>query len=245
MIPKVNNDFHVMHAPSFPPRLSLYYSPKACSLASHIALEESGLPYTAVDVNIRTQQNRSSAYLALNQSGTVPALQIDEIVLTESQAILTYIADMVPQRELLPRPGTLARARAHQWMNLISSSLHVSFRAIFRPQVYAGSSELGMRAVRDQGQANLNEVLATIEKRLGTSAYVLGDGFSVVDAYLFVFYLWSFDERLCEPAPPRPRYKALAELMWQRESVRTVVARERLVRAYELPWDSAMVETAT
>jgi glutathione S-transferase len=232
-----------MLTPTFPPSLSLYYSPKACSLASHIALEESGLPYKAVDVNIRTQANRSADYLALNPSGTVPALAIDDAVLTESQAILTYIADLVPERELLPRPGTLARARAHQWMNLISSSLHVSFRSIFRPQAYAGPSESGQSAVRDQGHANLADVIDTVEKRLGASPYALGEKFSVVDAYLFVFYLWSFDERLARPAPARPRYKALAQLVWQRPCVRTVVERERLVRAYDLPWEAVEAES--
>ena len=88
----------------FPPQLTLYYSPKACSLASHIALEESGLPYTAAAVNIRAQDHRRPEYLKLNPSGTVPALGIDDQVLTESQAILTYIADLVPERNLLP-PG--------------------------------------------------------------------------------------------------------------------------------------------
>lgn len=234
-----------MQATSFPPSLSLYYSPKACSLASHIALEESGLPYTAVAINIRTQANRSPAFLAKNPSGTVPALEIDGAILTESQAILTYVADLVPERGLLPRPGTLARARAHEWMNLISSSLHVSFRAIFRPQAYAGSSEAGSRAVHEQGLAKLADTIGIVESRLSTSAYAMGDCFSVVDAYLFVFYLWSFDERLSRPAPPRPRYKALAERVWQRESARTVVARERLVRPYDLPWAAAVAEISS
>lgn len=225
-----------VQAPPFPPRLALYYSPKACSLASHIALEESGLPYRAIDVNIRANENKRPEYLALNPSGTVPALGIDDVILTESQAILTYVADLVPDRKLLPRVGSLARAKAHQWMNLVSSSLHVAYRAIFRPQAYAGTSPAGIDAVREQGHANLASTLALIEKRLGGAPYAMGDSFTVVDAYLFVFYLWSFDERLSRPLPPRPHYEALAGRVWQRTAVRTVVARERLVRAYELPW---------
>lgn len=221
---------------AFPPRLTLYYSPKACSLAAHIALEESGLPYEAVDVNIRVGKNRSEQYLALNPSGTVPALRIDEAVLTESQAILTFVADLVPGRELLPRPGTLERARAHQWMNLISSSLHVGYRAIFRPQAYAGNDESGMRAVRERGHAIVADVTRTVEQRLDATGYALGRQFSVVDAYLFVFFLWGFDDRLATGLPKYPRWKALAELVWQREAVRKVVARERRVRAYDLPW---------
>ncbi|WP_051303108.1 glutathione S-transferase family protein [Comamonas composti] len=220
---------------AFPPQLTLYYSPKACSLAAHIALEESGLPYAASTVNIRAQDNRRPEYLQLNPSGTVPALGIDAQVLTESQAILTYIADLVPERNLLPRTGTLARARAHQWMNLISSSLHVAYRGIFRPQSYGGESPEGMAAVSAQSHHSLTKVIQTVEERLGEQPYALGDSFSVVDAYLFVFYLWSHDERIQQALPARPRWHALAQRVWQRESVRKVVLREREVRAYDLP----------
>ena len=219
----------------FPPQLTLYYSPKACSLASHIALEESGLPYTAATVNIRAQDHRRPEYLQLNPSGTVPALGIDEQVLTESQAILTYIADLVPERNLLPRTGTMARARAHQWMNLVSSTVHVAFRGIFRPQTYGGEAPEGAAAVGAQSHQNLAKAIQTIEQRLGERPYALGEDFSVADAYLFVFYLWSHDERIQHELPERPRWRALAERVWQRDSVRKVVAREREVRAYELP----------
>lgn len=221
---------------AFPPKLDLYYSPKACSLASHIALEESGLAYEAVSVNIRNQENRREEYLRLNPGGTVPTLGIDGRPLTESQAILTYIADLVPERQLLPRPGTLARARAHEWMNLISSSLHVSYRSVFRPQTYGGEDPAAMEHVQRQGRKNLAKYLALIESRLDpASAYALGETFTVVDAYLFVFYLWSYDERLQCDLPERPRYRALAERVAARPAVRKVVARERCVRAYDLP----------
>jgi glutathione S-transferase len=93
----------------YPPNLTLYYSPKACSLASHIALEESGLPYEAVSIDIRAGQNVQPDYLKINPSGSVPALAAGDTVITESQAILTYIADLVPERELMPRPGTRLR----------------------------------------------------------------------------------------------------------------------------------------
>ena len=233
-----------MTAPSFPPRLTLYYSPKACSLASHIALEESGLPYVAAAVNIRAQEHRRPEYLKLNPSGTVPALGIDGQILTESQAILTYLADLVPECNLLPRTGTLARARAHQWMNLISSGVHVAFRGIFRPQTYGGESREGIASVSDQSHQNLTKAIQTIEERLGEHPYALGENFSVVDGYLLVFYLWSHDERLQQKLPERPRWRALAERVWSRESVRKVVAREREVRAYDLPAGFALTMDA-
>lgn len=228
-----------MNAPPFPPELILYYSPKACSLAPHIVLEESGLPYATRSVNIRAGEHLRPEYLKLNPSGTVPALSIDGQILTESQALLSYLADLVPERELLPRPGTLARARAHEWMNFISSSLHAAYRSVFRPQSYGGDHPEVVEAVRAQGHERLARALQTVERRLGDTPYALGDAFSAVDAYLFVFYLWSFDERLSGEMPPRPRYRALAQRVWQRGAVRRVVARERGVRAYDLPAEMA------
>ena len=214
--------------------LRLYYSPKACSLASHIALEESGLPFDAVCVDIRDGANSKPEYLSVNPSGIVPALAVGDTVVTESQAILSFIAD-VSGRDLLPRSGTLARAKAHEWMNWISSTLHVTYRSIFRPQVYAGDEPGAAAAVRAHAIEKLKKNLAEVDKRLGDGPYALGASFSVVDAYLFVFYLWSFDERIETALPARPRYSALALRLWARPKVRAAVARERANRAYALP----------
>jgi glutathione S-transferase len=219
----------------FPPRLTLYYSPKACSLASHIALEESGLPYEAVSVDIRAGENVEPKYLRINPSGVVPALGAGDTVITESQAILTYIADLVPERELIPRPGTRARAKAHEWMNWISSTVHVTYRSIFRPQTYAGDDPQAIAAVREHAKKKLGKLLIEVETRLGDSSFALGSEFSVVDTYLFVFYLWSFDERIQADLPPRLRYGNLAARVWSRPAVRAVVTREHSVRAYALP----------
>ena len=218
----------------YPPKLTLYYSPKACSLASHIALEESGLPYEAVSINIRAGENTEARYLKINPSGAVPALGAGDMVILESQAILTYIADLVPETTLIPRPGTRARAKAHEWMNWISSSVHVTYRSIFRPQVYAGEDPQAIAAVREHAQKKLVKTLTEIEGRLGNSSFALGADFTVVDAYLFVFYLWSYDERIEIELPTRTRYGNLAARIWSRPAVRTVVAREHAVRAYAL-----------
>lgn len=218
----------------YPPALTLFYSPKACSLASHIALEESGLDYTASAVNIRTGANRTPEYLSINPSGTLPTLKAGNVVVTESQAILSYVADLAPECRLLPCPGTRDRAKAHEWMNWISSTLHVTYRSIFRPQVYAGDDPVAIKAVRRHAHHKLAQALEYIERRLGDRPYALGE-FSVVDAYLFVFYLWSFDERLEAELPERPGYAALAARLWARPTVRQVVDRERSVRAFELP----------
>ena len=137
------------------PKLELYYHPRACSLAPHIILEELGLPYSRHLVDLRKKQNRESEYLALNPTGAVPALVVDGETLTETQAILTYLGDLRPEPELLPRPGDFLRYRAHEWMNFLSSSVHVYVRSMFRPSAYAGADDAVESAVKAQGVRNL------------------------------------------------------------------------------------------
>src|SRR5258707_11561653 len=103
--------------------LTLFYSPFACSLSC----QESGLAYTLAEVNTSRVENRSAAYLAINPLGKVPALAFDGQVLTEAAAILGYIADLVPDKALLPAPRTVARARAQEWLNFLSSTVHIAF----------------------------------------------------------------------------------------------------------------------
>src|SRR5271169_3863535 len=204
------------------PPLTLYFSPKACSLASHIALEETGLEYQSVAIDIRAGANRSADYLAINPSGAVPTLTVGETAVTESHALLTFIADQAPERRLLPAAGSLSRARAHEWMNWISSSMHTAFRSVFRPQVYAGEAQdVIVDAVRSHAMTKLAQTMIEVERRLDGAPFALGE-FSVVDAYLFVFYLWSFDERLPTALPARPGYAALADAVWRRSAVRKV-----------------------
>jgi glutathione S-transferase len=193
------------------------------------------LPYTAVPVDIRAGENREARYLKINPSGAVPALCAGDAVITESQAILTYIVDLAPEAALIPRPGTVARAKAHEWMNWLSSNVHVAYRSIFRPQIYAGDEPQAISAVRDTAKRKLLQMLLEVETRLGESGYAVGSDFSVVDAYLFVFYRWSFDERLRMDLLPRARFGRLAAQVWSRPAVGRVIAREQAVRVYALP----------
>ena len=121
--------------------LNLYYSPLACSLSCHIALEEAGIPYETTEINTKTHANLADSYRAINPLGKVPALAIEGRVLTEAAAILSFIADQVPDKSLLPTAGTAARALAHEWLNFLSSTVHIAFRPVFRPE----------RLVEDQG----------------------------------------------------------------------------------------------
>lgn len=218
------------------PALVLYYFPRACSLAAHIALEESGLDYQRRMVHLPSQQNRTPAYLTTNPNGAVPTLTIGEQTLTETQAILTYVGDQVAADKLLPPAGDLRRYRAHEWMNFLSSSIHTYVRSIFRSAVYAGDDEEVSIAVNTQGVKNLAKATEIVEKRLDSQTWALGDAFSVADAYLFVMYLWTTDERIAS-VPERPNWEALAKRVWLRPAVQRIVAIERQDRNYAIPWE--------
>lgn len=217
--------------------LTLFYFPRACSLAVHIALEESGLAYNRHLVDLRTGQNRDDPYLALNPTGAVPALGIGSRTLTETQAILTFVGDHAKQADLLPGCGDMQRYRAHELMNFLSSSVHTYVRSIFRSSVYGGDDEGTNTAVGQQGVHNLAKAVATLEQRLEDSAWALKGGFSVVDCYLFVMYLWTTDERI-SAIPARPRWERLAANVWQRPATQSVVEIERRDRDFAIPWEA-------
>lgn len=214
--------------------LLFFYYPRACSLAVHIALEEAGLAYQRRLVDLKSMQNRSADYLALNPKGAVPALAIGAEVLTETHAILTFIGDLRPELSLLPPTGDFRRYRAHEWMNFLSSSVHTSIRSIFRSSAYAGEDPRANEEVNKQGVRNLAKATAVVEEQLQGRMWALGDGFSVVDAYLFIMYLWTTDERVAS-VPDRPNWDRVAANVWQRPAVRRVVEVERRDRNYPVP----------
>ncbi len=214
--------------------IHLYYHPRACSLAAHLVLEELGVDYSRHLVDLRKGQNRDPEYLAVNPTGAIPALVIDGVTLTETHAILTYLGDLQPERNLLPRPGDFARYRAHEWMNFLSSSVHAYVRSIFRPSAYAGDNGEAEDAVKQQGVRNLAGAVGQVEQRLANQTWALGEQFSVVDAYLFVLYLWTTDRRIAT-VPARPNWDRVAERVWRRPAVRRVIEVEQEDRDYGVP----------
>ena len=218
------------------PDIILYYFPRACSLAVHIALEEAGYDYSRQLVDLRSKAHKSPEYLAINPAGAVPALLIGGQLLTETQAILTFVGDTAPAGPLLPPICHEDRYRAHQWMNFLSSSVHVYIRSIFRPSAYAPVGDApAQAAVKRQGHANLAAAVATVEARLTGSPFSLGEDFSVVDGYLFLMYLWSCDDRI-ETVPERPKWATLAERVWRRSAVKDVVSIEQQDRDFTVPF---------
>lgn len=208
------------------PELTLYFSPRACSLACHIALEESGLPFTAKMVKIREGEHMAGEYLGVNPWGKIPALLVDGEVLTEAHAILSYIGELAPpERNLLPRSDPLQRARAHEWMNFLAGSVHIAFRPFFRPNYLIADQDLHPK-LWEIGIPTFRKTLLEVEKRLTGKTWALGESYSVVDAYLFVFYMWSQRQDVVAHSPPLPVWKELWERMYARDTTQRALATE-------------------
>lgn len=205
------------------PKLTLYTSPRACSTACHLALEESGLDYEVEIVRIREGRHREPAYLAVNPWGKIPALRVDDEVLTEAHAILSLVGDL-SAADLLPR-NPLERARAHEWMNFLSATVHIAYRPLFRPQLLIGDESLYPK-LRDIGVPALRKTLLEVERRLADRTWALGEQFSVVDPYLLVFWIWSQRDDVLPHVADMPGWRAHALRMFDRPATWRCLNRE-------------------
>lgn len=205
--------------------LRLHHAPLACSLASRLTLFESGVAHEVAFIDTARGEQKSAAYLQLNPRGQVPALETDEGVLTESTAILPYIADLAPAKRLFPEPGTYARAKAQSWLSFLSSTLHVALaRAMFPPP---GCDNPEARA------AALDRVAAAfedIDRNLEGRDHLL-EGFSACDLYLLVFALWRAAPALAGKTPPLPNLDRFQQKLLARPGVGAILAEEMQLRA--------------
>lgn len=176
--------------------MKLYFSPGACSLSPHIVLLEAGLPFTTEQVDLGRKTTASGAdYKAINHKGYVPALALDDgVLLTEGPAIVQYLADLVPEKQLAPAPGSLARHQMASLLNFIATELHKNYSPLFNP---AASEE-----VKSYARATLRQRYPVVERLLEGRDYLTGSDFSVADAYLFTVTSWADYLRLDMSAWP-------------------------------------------
>ena len=165
-------------------RMKLYYSPASCSLSPHIALREAGLPFELVLASTKTHRLADGTdYYTLNPKGYVPLLELDDGQrLSEGPAIVQYIADLAPATGLAPAAGTMPRYRLMEWLNFISTELHKGFSPLFTP----GMPDEAKAMAKDK----LLQRLAWVDTQLADRPFLLGDTFTVADAYLFTVAGW-------------------------------------------------------
>ena len=183
--------------------MKLYYSPGACSLSPHIALEEAGLSYEAVAAPTKTHKLADGTdYYSINPLGYVPLLVLDDgTKLREGPAIVQYIADQAPAKNLAPANGSLARYQMQSWLNFIATELHKNFGPLFNP---ATADD-----IKTATQDKINGRLQWLEGELAGKQYLMGDNFTVADGYLFTVSNWAGHTGLnLSPFPNLVAYRA-------------------------------------
>lgn len=169
--------------------LKLFYAPGTCSLASHIALEEAGADYAARRVDFSTAEQTKPDYLAVNPKGRVPALLTGRGVITETPAILTYIAETHPAANLAPRGDAFAFAQLQSFMNYLCSTVHVAHAHGRRGARWA-DDPAAHEAMKAKVASNMTACFELIENRMFEGPFVMGEAYSIADPYLFTIAGW-------------------------------------------------------
>ena len=202
--------------------MKLYYSPGACSFASHIVLNELGHPFEVERVVIANGDNLKPEYLKINPRGRVPVLLVDGAVIRENSAILTWLGQQ--GAGLFPPVGSIPAARASEWLAWLTSAVHISFGQIWRGHRFSDDAT-HHASIRARGLTVLGEQFDEIERALSRTSYVLGEDYSVIDANILPFYRWG--TRVGFSMRSRfPHWTRHTERMLDRDAVRRTIAVE-------------------
>lgn len=203
--------------------LTLYLSRGACSMAAHIALLEAGAEFSTRHVALGEGEHLKEEFLKINPRHQVPTLTIDDQVLTENVAILTWIAKTYPDAGLLPAGNLLEEAQSLSYLAWLTSAVHKTFGPLFHPENFV-DGEAAQDSLKQHVGEQVKKQFKEIDERLAKQDYALGK-FSVADAYLFVFYRWAdllFKLDLSE----FPHYTAHYERLLQRDTVQRMLDAE-------------------
>lgn len=203
--------------------LTLYHAPKTCARASHIALAESGLPYRTQRLNFAEGEQRQPAYLAINPKGRVPALVTERGALTETPAILAFIAQSAPQSRLAPLDDAFAFAELQAFNSYLCSTVHVAHAHRFRGARWADDKS-AHESMQRKVASNMRECFELIEAQMLRGPWVMGAQYSVADAYLFTIAGWLEGDGVDLAGLPATRDHM--ERMAQRPAVRQALAEE-------------------
>jgi glutathione S-transferase len=205
--------------------LTLYFSPGACSLASHIGLEETGAPYELKPILLAKGQQRTEEYLKINPRGKVPSLSVDGKILVENTAILTYLARSFPGKKLMPADPA-EEARCIGTMCWFSSIVHPSYQRANRPERFA-EGEAAQTAVKETGRKSFWANCQEIDSMFQGKDWIMGNEYTLVDPYALVFYGWGV--RGGFPMKELSAYTTWQERMMKRPTVRKSVESEQNV----------------
>jgi glutathione S-transferase len=193
----------------------LYYSPGACSMASHIALEEAKADYQLEKVDLKTHRTATQNFYDINPKGSVPVLDIGMSGerLTENTAILPFIADKYPHANLIAPAGTMKRYHTMEWLGFIASEIHKAFLPYFHPDA---TSE-----TKSEAERSLKKKFEIVDEALRRNTYLTGSTCTVADFYLFVMETWM--EKFKHPSVKLSSVQRHLHLMREREAVKSVL----------------------
>ena len=203
--------------------MKLYYGAGACSMASHITLEETGAPYETYSVNMAQREHKSPEYIKVHPHGKVPALQVDDKVIIENVAIQFYLTRKFPEANLAPKdPMDEANWIAtNAWF---SNTVHPSFGRWNRPMNFT-PDESAHEKIRELGKQAFWENLQEIDRRLEGRQYMVGNSYTTSDPYALVFYGWGLRPEL--PMKELKNFTGHKDRMLKRPAVRKVLEREK------------------
>jgi glutathione S-transferase len=204
--------------------MKLYYAPGTCALASHIALEETGVEYSTVRINFATSEQRSAEYLAINPKGRVPSLVTDKGILTETPAMLAYIAQSFPTAKLAPLDDPFRFAEVQAFNSYLCSTVHVAHAHRMRGHRWV-DDPAAMDAMKKKVPETVGACFELIESKMMKGPWVMGETYTICDPYLFTLTQWLEADGV-DPAR-FPKVHGHRNRMSERAAVRTAVAAEK------------------
>ena len=202
----------------------LYYAPGTCALASHIALEEAGADYSAMRLDFKANQQQSADYLKINPKGRVPALVTDKGIITETPAILAYIAQTFPKAKLAPTDDPFAFAQVQSFNNYLCATVHVAHAHKDRGYRWA-SDESSFADMKRMIPKTMGACFGLIERDMLQGPWVMGENYTIADPYLYTLTTWLDGDGV--DIATLPKVKAHRERMEQRAAVQKVLAEQK------------------
>ena len=203
--------------------IRLYYAPHTCALASHIALEEAGAEYSLARIDFAKDEQRSPEYLAINPKGRVPAMATDRGILTETPAMLAFIAQSFPQARLAPLDDPFAFAQVQAFNSYLCSTLHVAHAHRMRGRRWADDAG-AVAEMKRKVPESVGACYDLIEREMLKQPWVMGDAYTICDPYLFTLAQWMEADGV-DPAR-LPKLSDHRRRMSERPAVRRAIAQE-------------------